>query len=158
MKILSERIDVQTGKRQFLAFIPRKDVQDEHTQQIAFDTLARQFGLSLDEKDDEIVYLNEETQRCWYFQQDGAWNGALSEIEMGFSTRSEEVQKRIIQQCFKQCAKLSGKSLKQKTNGRFTDNDVQRWYVFFEQAFRLAVSYQGEYRDAMWFNFDDFEL
>ena len=46
MKILANRINQQTGKREILLFVPRHDVETEHFQMAGFWNLAQEFHLN----------------------------------------------------------------------------------------------------------------
>lgn len=163
MKILANRINQQTGKREILLFVPRHDVETEHFQMAGFWNLAQEFHLNLDELDDYpdddsgSLYIDEDTKKCEQMQWAGAWAGAMAQMEKGFLTRSDAAQKRMIEEIFKMENADLKQQFQKKTTGEFENADVQRWFAFFKQAFVLGAHYQGEYKETMWFEADIFK-
>lgn len=160
MNILANRINSKTGKREILLFTPRDDVQCEPKQITLFFNLAKQFNLNLDEREDleleGIVYADADTVRCELAQMSGAWCGAVAQMEKCFLTRSKQAQDKLILQEFLHDNSSLGGQFKRNSKGEFMHPDVQRWFTFFKKAFVLAARYQGEYKETMWFEADDF--
>lgn len=164
MKILAKRFCPETGKKQIQILTPRSDVECEPNQEMKFFALAKQFNLDLskrkvvDEVDGEVYqeYAHADTRLCESMQTTGAWQGAVEQMENDFSKLNDKVQKHIIFQCFFESnPKL--RQLNRHRNGQFFDPDLQRWFVFFEQGFRLGAVYQGNHRETMWFDAADFK-